>query len=540
MSRIDLKELAARESEQVEWKENVADVADVVRTLVAFANDLANLGGGYVVCGAAEARDEHGFQKMLRAGLTAARLKEIEGKVLTACRDKVDPPLAPLVPLVVELPADAPERRILVFVIPASSTAHSYRIDSKDASTYYVRVSRDTVEARNGLLRELLVRKQVQEPWDRRMNPQATAADIDLLVLREYLQRMGLWDASRSVDDYLSPTHRLHAMVPPLCAREPLTGVLRPRNFALLMFGHEPTRFFDGAFALFSKYPGTDRSDPSAVRHELTGNVVAQAERLRELLAAEAHTVFAKDSGLPNVDRYPLKALQEAMINALVHRDYELRQPARITAFVDRVEIVSPGSLPSAVDREAFLAGRASAYWRNQCLAYFFNKLQLAQAEGQGIPTIQRSLREQGAPPAEFELGTLTVTCLLQKNPQATIYEIASVYDEFVDFNTGKLESLSKVRAQLAGTVSALAARADLSDDELRDTLDKARHAAEELNAVLASTIQQIERGVGFLAKNRATVNVPQPFDALVSRMDSLKLQLHALIVDEGDFIANR
>ena len=46
---IDLKELSVRESERVEWKENVADIADVVSTIVAFANDISNLGGGYVV-----------------------------------------------------------------------------------------------------------------------------------------------------------------------------------------------------------------------------------------------------------------------------------------------------------------------------------------------------------------------------------------------------------------------------------------------------------------------------------------------------------
>ena len=56
--KIDLKELANRESEQVEWKENVADPKGVVETIVAFANDYSNLGGGYVVCGAKEGKDE--------------------------------------------------------------------------------------------------------------------------------------------------------------------------------------------------------------------------------------------------------------------------------------------------------------------------------------------------------------------------------------------------------------------------------------------------------------------------------------------------
>lgn len=427
MHRIDLNALAARESEQVEWKENVADVSDVVRTIVAFANDYANLGGGYVVCGAAESRDEHGFQKMLRPGLSAARFKEIEGRVMTACRDKVDPPL---VPLTDEQPADDPERRILVFIIPRTGSAHTFRASGKDASTYYIRAGRDTVEARNGLLRELMVRKQVLEPWDRRPNPEAGVDDIDLLVLREYLQRMGLWDRSRSVDDYLSPRSRLHAMVPPLTVEEPLSGALRPRNFALLLFGREPERFFDGAYALLSRYPGVDRSEPTAERHEITGDLVAQTTRLLDLLRPETQTIFDKDAPTPNLAKYPAKAIQEAVVNALVHRDYERREPVRVTVFVDRIEIISPGSLPSAVDREAFLAGRASPFWRNQTLAFFFNKLQLAQAEGQGIPTIQRVIREHGAPPPEFALGEASVTCVLAANTRALGAEPLTLGDD--------------------------------------------------------------------------------------------------------------
>ena len=93
-ARFDLEQLVRRESEQTEWKENVADINDVVETLSAFANDLQNLGGGYVVCGAREDKDEHGFPRLVRVGLTAARLKEVENTVLARCRDRVSPPLA--------------------------------------------------------------------------------------------------------------------------------------------------------------------------------------------------------------------------------------------------------------------------------------------------------------------------------------------------------------------------------------------------------------------------------------------------------------
>src|SRR5580704_5924440 len=114
---IDLQELSVRESEQTEWKENVADIDDVVATLSAFANDLANLGGGYVVCGAREANDPHGFPVLVRTGLEARRLKEVENTVLARCRDRVSPPITPRVE---ELASDAEGRRILVFLQPAT------------------------------------------------------------------------------------------------------------------------------------------------------------------------------------------------------------------------------------------------------------------------------------------------------------------------------------------------------------------------------------------------------------------------------------
>ncbi len=74
-SIVNLKELSQRESERVEWKENVADIEDIIKTSVAFANDFSNLGGGYIVCEAKEAKDEHGFQKLIETGLISSRLK---------------------------------------------------------------------------------------------------------------------------------------------------------------------------------------------------------------------------------------------------------------------------------------------------------------------------------------------------------------------------------------------------------------------------------------------------------------------------------
>ncbi len=415
--RIDLRQLAERESEQVEWKSNVADIDDVVETLSAFANDLANLGGGYVACGANETKDAHGFPVLELTGLTSSRFREVEGTVLARCRERVSPPLTPLVE---ELSATAPDRRVLVFLMPATNQAHTFRRGTQGAK-HYVRVGRETREARDGILRELLVRKGALEPWDRQPCASATVNDLDLLVLRDALQRIGIFSPDLGVDPFLSDTAQLSPFVPSLCVREPLTGSLRPRNFAVLLFGRTVQHFIPGAFTAFSSYPGTDRSEPHAERHELAGNLVGQAYRLVGLLEQQVFTAFDKSgTAAPNLRKYPARALHEAMINALAHRDYSLVDPTRITVFLDRIEMVSPGPLPIGVDPEDFRVGRVAPKWRNQALAWFLSRLQLAQAEGQGIPTILRSMRQEGCPPPVFETSEARVVCTLPAHPRHT------------------------------------------------------------------------------------------------------------------------
>lgn len=169
---------------------------------------------------------------------------------------------------------------------------------------------------------------------------------------------MRVFDPARGVDDYLSDTRQLSPFVPPLCIREPLTGVIRPRNFALLLFGREPQARVAGSFVLFSIYPGVDRSEPHAERHEVAGSLLVQINRLIELLNVQSYTAFDKtDESTPNALKYPRRALHEAMINALVHRDYESVDPIRITVFADRIEIVSPGGLVAGVTLDELRAG---------------------------------------------------------------------------------------------------------------------------------------------------------------------------------------
>ena len=374
MANIDLHELLSRESERVEWRDQVANIDDLIQTAVAFSNDLNNLGGGYIVCGAKEIKNTHGFQDIELTGLTASRFKEVENRVLADLRKKVDPPVTPIVEEEI-LPDES--RRVLIFIIPATGYAHTYRTTT-DATKYFIRVGRETIEARNGLLRELLTRKGALPPWDKRACLDAAIEDIDLILLREYLTSMGLWDPNKSVDDYFSENFQLTPFAPSLTVKQGMVDRPVPRNYTILLFGKNPLAYFQGAYSVFSIYPGKDRSEPVSERKNIDGSIIEQAKKVIELLNAESYFLFDKEDLHPNQFKYPARALQEAVINALVHRDYEIDQPCRFTIFSDRIEINSPGSLPRTIDVHKFKAGVSFPVWRNSSLAYFFQRMQLA------------------------------------------------------------------------------------------------------------------------------------------------------------------
>jgi ATP-dependent DNA helicase RecG len=411
----DLNELLRSENARVEWKRGVADPQDVARTLTAFANDYANLGGGYVVCGVDEVRDAHGFPATKRVGLDAARLREIKKRVLAALRDRAEPKLAPSA---YEQPADTDDRRILVFEMPASSTVHSFRHD-RHGTGCPIRIDADTIDARNGLYLELRTRKGALPPWDRRAAPGATVADLDLVLLRDTLQRIGVWDRQPDVDAWLHPDQPLSGTAPALVVRD--GAVVRPANFAILLFGREPSRFCPGAVTRFSAYPGTERDADTAELHDLSGPLPKQIRQVFDLLETQSATLVDKRGGPANVERYPLRALQEAVVNAFAHRDYALDDPTRVTVFADRIEIRSPGGLLPSIDPASLASGTAPPRWRNQALAWLFLKLGLAQQEGQGLRTILSQAKRIGAPTPRFEVGPADVACVLYAHRRSRV-----------------------------------------------------------------------------------------------------------------------
>lgn len=390
MSPADLDDLLRREHACVEWKKQAAEIEDVVKTLAAFANDLEDSRqGGWVVCGVEEIRDDHGFPAARRAGLTASRFQEVQGKVLDWCRSRISPPLVPTVEEVL-IPED-PSRRILVFHVSPSPHVHSFR-EENGSTRHWVRHGSQTVEARGELLRQLQQRKEDVPPVLQRPCPGATLEDLDLVAAREFLVQANL---PHPPEEYLRAGARLDAFSYPLVLAHP--GASQgsppvPTYLAVLLFGREPTRWLPGAYAVFTVYAGTARIEVHSTRFQASGLLPSLIRNLLDRLQLYTGINIDKSGSAveiqQNRSRYSMKALQEAVVNAFAHRDYESHEPVRVTVFADRIEVTSPGGLIPGTDPERLKLGEATPHWRNPSLASFLLRLQLAQNEGQGLKTI--------------------------------------------------------------------------------------------------------------------------------------------------------
>jgi ATP-dependent DNA helicase RecG len=125
-------------------------------------------------------------------------------------------------------------------------------------------------------------------------------------------------------------------------------------------------------------------------RREISGSLFRQLEETYTLLDIFNHN-HGEVTGLVRVDKrdYPEEALREALLNALVHRDYAFSSSTLISIFDDRIEFVSIGGLPKDVSLDDILLGLSVP--RNEHLAAIFYRLHLIEAYGTGIPKILRS-----------------------------------------------------------------------------------------------------------------------------------------------------
>ena len=125
------------------------------------------------------------------------------------------------------------------------------------------------------------------------------------------------------------------------------------------------------------------------------------------------------------IEKIPEEAFREAIANALIHRVWDVDSQIRVSMFDDRIEIVSPGGLPSGITEEEYLSGKLSVL-RNRNLANVFYRLGFVEIFGTGITRIKQ-LYADGLQKPDFEVSENAIKIvlpLLEKNVNLTEDEI--------------------------------------------------------------------------------------------------------------------
>ncbi len=103
------------------------------------------------------------------------------------------------------------------------------------------------------------------------------------------------------------------------------------------------------------------------------------------------------------IEKIPEAAFRETIANALIHRAWDVESQIRVLMFDDRIEIVSPGGLPSGITEKEYLSGKLSVL-RNKNLANVFYRLGFVEIFGTGITRIKQ-IYEDGLIKPDFEVS---------------------------------------------------------------------------------------------------------------------------------------
>ncbi len=429
ISLEDLVHAKSVEDNRREFKAawNPATQTAVVRTICAFANDLLNLNGGYVLLGIET--DEFGRPVLPPRGLEDVDLDRVQRELRGQCK-RINPNYSPRV-----FPMSFEDRSILVIWCPGGDN-RPYEAPKSATSgerAYYVREGSQTVVAKGALLSQLLD-QAAKIPFDDRINRSMGLDDVSARLVKDFLADVGS-DIGRTV-----PFNRHVYSSMQLTA--PLNGDDAPRNVAILFFVDDPDREFPGAqidVVQFADDAGGNLIEEKTIR----GPLHHQVRQTLTYLESLGSTIIEKIPGRAEVDRmvtYPYEAIREAVVNAVYHRSYQEVEPTKIYLYPDRMEVTSYPGPVRGIELHHFAGGGAipAVPARNRRIGGFLKELKLAESRGTGVPKMRRHMIESGSsdPRFDFDEGRTYFRVILPVHPRYRV--IHALRESALMWATGK------------------------------------------------------------------------------------------------------
>lgn len=256
---------------------------------------------------------------------------------------------------------------------------------------YYYR-SGSTNQKLSGPELESFILRRRGVNWESSPLPRLTMADIDDGVVKFFKEKAAEKGRLEKEDIDESKEHLIEKLY--LKNGDYLT------NAAALLFAAKPERWFLGAFIKV----GFFESDADLVyQDEVHGSLLQQMEKALELIYFKYMKAKISYKGIQRIERYPFPeaALREALLNAIVHKDYSSGIPIQVSVYDDRLYIANIGRLPETWTLENLLGKHASRPF-NPNIAHTFYLAGFIESWGRGIEKIYDACKENGMPPPEY------------------------------------------------------------------------------------------------------------------------------------------
>lgn len=421
-----------KEHQQVEWKESWHD--DYLRWICGFANAE----GGVLVIG----RDDKGVVTGLPN--TAKLLEDIPNKV----RD--------ILGIVVEVNLREEDGKDYLEI---AVEPYPYPVSYKGE---YCRRSGSTLQNLKGSALDRFLLARQGRHWDGVPVPYVSVKDLSRPAIDAFRK---LARQSRRLDAVI-----LRESVPGLIEKLHLLDDKYLKRAAVLLFHSDPERFVTGAFTKI----GFFRTNTDLLYHdEIHGDLFTQAEKTVDLLLTKYLKAGISYQGLQRLENLPVPevALREAVLNALIHKDYGSGAPIQISVYDDKLMLWNPGELPPDWT-VAKLKAKHSSQPFNPDVANAFFRAGMIEAWGRGIERILEACRaaEVPEPDLRYETSGLWVEfpfpeVLSENITQETTQE------------TTQERILALLKAEPAITRRVLAGRIGITPDGIKYHLDKLRSA---------------------------------------------------------------
>jgi predicted HTH transcriptional regulator len=347
---------------------------------------MANSHGGIIVLGVND--KSHDI-----TGLPDEKLDITETWIRNIANDLIQPPLECRIKKLQVVSGDGANKNIIRVDIPKSIFVH------KSPEGYFYRIG----SSKREMSPEVLARLFQQRTQNRliRFDEQIVMnASPDVLDQK-------LWERFKTPLSPLNDNEFLEKMK--LLSRDE-EGTLFPTISGILMTAKFPEQYFSNACVQAVCYNGEDRNSPQLDAQDITGPLDEQIREACKFVKRNMKIRAIKDPGRIETPQYSLNAVFEAVVNAVVHRDYSIYgSKIRLHIFTDRLELYSPGSIPNTMTIGSLVLRQSS---RNELLSSLLarcpmnfdadgsKRVFIMDKRGEGVPIIMsESLQLSGKNP---------------------------------------------------------------------------------------------------------------------------------------------